>query len=343
MKEVILKLFDEDYVKELFRKKVLPRYPEFKEIKRVKIIPIKNNVWKNSYHVVLRIETAFADGEGKVKKVPVYCSAHSHEPRRNVYSVLRFLWKHNFSRGYLTSPRPLFYSSYFRAVFYGGVKGENLYHYIKKGDFETAHKVTGKAAAWLCKFHKLPLEGAFNFNKQNSRVRTVIPGEEHILNAIGYFYPEYHSFYSRAYKHIREREARFLAASDRRWLVHGDAHPENVIKISEKKVAFIDYADVCLGDFARDLGSFIQQLDYMGGVKAGYPRQASELKDTFLNNYKYFSGISVDPALRERMDVYYYWTAMRTATHFLLRHNYSREKAKPLLEEVEKYLNNAQK
>lgn len=338
MEEPVSKLFNETYIKEMFKKRVLPYYPDFANIKKVKIIPIKNNIWKNSYHIVLKFEVNFQDKKGGIQKKLIFCSAHSHEPRRNVYSVLKFLWQNNFSQGYLTVPQPLFYSNYFKAVFYKGVKGENLYQYIKRGDFETAEKVTAKAAAWLVKLHKLPISEAINFNKKNSRVKTVIPGEKHTLNTIRYFYPEYYGLYARAYQYIRERERKFFNSGSARWLIHGDAHPENVIKVSEKKVAFIDYADFCLSDFARDVGSFIQQLDFMTGVKSNSPEKAEELKQIFLDNYWKLSKVERSKGLQERIDMYYYWTALRTITHYLLRHNPSREKAEPLIREVEKYL-----
>jgi hypothetical protein len=338
MGDVIAKLFDESYVKEMFKKRVLPYYPDFVNIKKVKIFPIKDNIWKNSYHVVLKFEVHFQDRDKKVRKILIFCSAHSHEPRRNVYSVLKFLWRNNFSQGYLTVPRPLFYSHYFKAVFYRGVKGENLYYYIKKGEFETAEQVTAQAAAWLVKLHKLPTSEAINFNKKNSRVKTVIPGREHILNKIDYFYPEYYDLYVRAYNHIREREKEFFGSHSGRWLIHGDAHPENVVKISEKKAAFIDYADFCLSDFARDVGSFIQQLDFMTGIKADSPQKAEHLKKAFLDTYWKISKVEWSESLQARIDMYYYWTALRTITHYLLRHNPSREKAGPLIREVEKYL-----
>jgi thiamine kinase-like enzyme len=338
MEEPVSKLFNETYIKEMFKKRVLPYYPDFANIKKVKIIPIKNNIWKNSYHIVLKFEVNFQDKKGGIQKKLIFCSAHSHEPRRNVYSVLKFLWKNNFSQGYLTVPRPLFYSNYFKAVFYKGVKGENLYYYIKKGDFQTAEKVVAQAAAWLVKLHKLPISEAVNFNKKNSRIKTVIPGEDRILRTINYFYPEYYEFYAQAYRYVRESERKFFNLYPYRWLIHGDAHPENVVKISDRKVAFIDYTDFCLSDFARDVGSFTQQLDFMTGIKANSPQKAGELKNIFLDNYRKLSKVEWSVDLQDRIEMYYHWTALRTITHYLLRHNPSREKAEPLIKEVEKYL-----
>lgn len=335
---VVNKLFDEQYVLSFFRKRVLGYYPDFADIKKVKIVPVKKQVWKTSYHVVIKFETYFVTDKGKTNKIPIYCSAHSYEPRKNVYSVLKFLWQHNFCRGYLTAPRPLFYSHHFRAVFYRGIKGENLYYYIRKGTYEEMEQITKKAAAWLVKLHKLPTYGAINFNKQNSRIDTAIPGRKHILDIIEYFYPELHEFYCYAYKYMVEQEKKFFRSTDKRWVIHGDAHPENVIMISNNKVAFIDFNDLCLGDFARDVGSFIQQVDYMTGVKAGKKEHPEALKEVFLNSYLKYAKLELDDDLNRRINLYYQWTALRTATYFLLRHDPSRERAEPLIKGVEEYL-----
>jgi Ser/Thr protein kinase RdoA (MazF antagonist) len=232
----------------------------------------------------------------------------------------------------------LFYSNFFRAVFYRGVKGENLFHYIKKGSPEETEKVTEKAAAWLAKLHKLPTRDAINFNKQNSRIDTAIPGRRHILDIIGYFYPEFQDFYQHAYEYMARQERSYLRSTDKRWVIHGDAHPENVIKISKNKVAFIDFNDLCLGDLARDVGSFMQQLDYMAGIKANDKKAAQKLKDIFLASYLKHSKLKPDDSFDQRMELYYNWTALRTATYFLLRHNPSKEKAEPLIKGVEEYL-----
>ena len=337
MREVISKLFDEEQVIRLFNRKVLPVYPEFKSIKKVRITPIKKQIWKKSYHVVIKFDAHFVDNEERTRKLAIYCSAHSHEPRRNVHAALKFLWEHGFSRGYLVVPHPLFYSEHFRAVFYRGVKGDNLHEHIKREEIEEAEKIIAQAAAWLVKLHGLPVTEAINFNRKNSQVKTVIPGEEQILNKIGRHYPEYRDLYVSAYESIKEEEKKFFSSS-RRWLIHGDAHPENVIRVSRNKVAFIDYADLCLSDYARDLGSFMQQLDNMGGAKIGKPERSERMKEIFWDNYWRLSKTTPDDNIKKRVEMYYYWTALRTATHFLLKHTPRKERAESLLKEVEDYL-----
>ena len=186
----ILHLFDEQYVIDLLNKKVLPLYPDFDSIKKVKIRAYKKNIWEKTYHVVIEFKTIFITKEGKKKVLPIICSAHSDEPRKNVYDSLRFLWDKGFSSGYLTIHHPLFYSKYFQGTFYREVEGRNLYQYIREGDIEEVDKIVVKAAKWFTKLHDI--KNAKNFNVENSRIETVFPGINHIVERIKHDYPQYY-------------------------------------------------------------------------------------------------------------------------------------------------------
>lgn len=330
----IFKLFDEKFVKDLFTHKVLPQYPDFVSVKKIVINAHKKWIWETTYHVVIEFKTLFKTKEGKTKELQIFCSAHSHEPRKNVYDGLRFLWSHNFGRGYLTIPHPLFYSEEFRATFYRGVSGHNLYHYIKENNYEETERVVIKAAAWFAKLHRLSIKGAANFNEANSRIATVIPGAEHVLDKVRHKYPEHYDLCKKIYDILINKEELFFSNSEKRWLVHGDAHPENVIKMGKKKIALIDFTDLCLADFARDLGSFLQQLDYMCGRKIEDKAFVLKIRNIFLENYLKNAKIKMDESLEERIKVYYNWTAFRTAIFFLTSHFNKGEKAGPLLREI---------
>jgi hypothetical protein len=331
MENIIWKLFDEQYVLEMFKKRLLPLYPQFKAIKKISISSKKKNIWQTTYHVVIEYKIKFLDIEGKIQKKAIYCSAHSEEPRKNVYHALKYLWERGFAKDYLTIPRPLFYSDRFKAVFYRGLQGNNLYHYIRNQDFKMLDEFIPRAAAWFAKLHRLPLDNAYNFNKDNSRIKTVFPGKKHVFESIAYHYPEYLSFYQRAYNQFIKNEENFLAQSKKRWIVHGDAHPENIIKIGKKKIGVIDYTDICLSDFARDLGCFLQQFDYMLFRKVGDEAYAEKMKQIFLDNYYKNAKIKSSPDLDFRIDNYYNWTTIRTATFFLLKYDPEPERAEPLI------------
>lgn len=331
----ILHLFDEGYVRELFKKEVLPLYPDFMDIKKINIHAYKKNIWEYTYHVVIEFKTDFITRDGKIKQLPVICSAHSNEPRKNVYDSLRFLWGSGFSNGYLTIPHALFYSDYFSATFYRGVEGHNLYHYIRNNDRENIELMVKKSAAWFAKLHNIPTKGVRNFNKENSRIATVFPGIDHILERIKHDHEEYYAAYKKIYNKLIESENNFLASTEERWLVHGDAHPENIIKMGKTKIAAIDFTDLCLTDFTRDIGAFVQQLEYMSNRKIGDHDFTEKIKKIFLNEYfNIIKRVRLSDGVWDRINTYYYWTMMRTITYFLIKDVQEPERAKPLLEKV---------
>lgn len=332
----IFELFDEEKVKRLFKEKVLPLYPDFCDVKKIMIKAHKKQIWETTYHVVLEFDTYFKTRKGRTQNLQIFCSAHSSESRRNVYIALRYLWEHSFGTGFLSVPRALFYSDYYHGVFYRGAGGHNLYYYIKNKDFKAIEAIVPKVGKWFAKLHNLPAHDALNFNKKNSRIETALPGVKQILTLVKAAYPEYYDDYSIIYKKLVENEKKFLHATEKRWLVHGDAHPENIISMSRRKIAVIDFADLCLSDYARDLGSFLQQLEYMCGRTINDQVYTEKIKKLFLDNYRanFRNGSTV--RAEERIRNYYNWTAMRTATYFLTRYNPDPFRSAPLIETVKK-------
>jgi len=336
----ILNLFQEDFVIDYFKKKILPIYPDFKQIEKVKIIPHKKHIWEHTYHVVVEFETTFLTTDNKKTKLPIFCTAHSDEPRKNVYTALKYLWDRGFGSGYLSVPHPLFYSNVFQGTFYRGVVGQHLYYYIRKNDRETIEQIIPKAATWFAKLHNTKNSDSRNFNKINSRIKTVMPGVKHIFERISRDHPEYLNFYKDSYKIFIEKETVFFNSAKKRWLVHGDAHPENIIKMSKNKIAVIDFTDLCLADFARDLGTFVQQLEYMMNRKINDSSYTKKITALFIDSYFSKSkNIKANNFVSERIKTYYNWTGLRTATHFLLKENPEPERAKKLINDIKKSFN----
>jgi hypothetical protein len=334
----ILKLFDEQFVLELFNDKLLPHYPDFSNIKKISINPIKKGVWGDTYHVVIEFKTIFSANDGKNKKLSVFCSAHSDEPRKKSFEALNFLWQNGFAHSRLGIPHPLFYSDYFNAFFYRGVKGDHLYKFIRGNNRPEINAIVPKAAAWFAKLHNTPTANAKNFNEENSRIKTVIPGADHVMMSIKDSYPQYHNFYQKAYDYFIAAEEKFLSATAKHWLIHGDAHPENIIKISANKIAVIDFTDICLADCARDIGTFLQQLEYMVMRKINDAKYANELKNLFLEKYFNNVKITLDSSFTDRINLYYNWTILRTASFFFLKYNAEPDRAKSLVEQAKKNL-----
>ncbi|MBU2233602.1 aminoglycoside phosphotransferase family protein [Patescibacteria group bacterium] len=328
----IYHLLDEKFVLNLFKEKILPEYPRFSHIKEIKITLIKDHIWVFTYHVVIKYKITFINLEKKLEILPIYCTAHSDESRLNSFEALTFLWQNGFNQKNLTIPRSLFYSPDFNAFFYQGVNGEDLYQYILRKDVEMIEAVVVKVATWLTKLHNLSVIAAKGkiFNHLNSRIETIIPGMTQALIKVQAQGSRYFEICREAYRIINQKEKDFFSSTDRRWLIHGDAHPKNII-IDKNKIGVIDFTDICLADYARDLGTFLQQLEFMMFRKIENQAQVEKIKQLFLNNYLKNAKITLDDNLQKRINNYYNWTALRSAIVFLLKDKAEPERAHDLL------------
>lgn len=338
----ILSLFNEQTVRRLLEKEVLPLYPEFKKIVSLEIEPYKKLIWTTTYHVVIAYRVVLAKEDGEEHKIEIVCSAHSHEPRENVFKVLKFLWNSGLSSDDISLPHPLFYSSKFNGTFYRAIEGKNLLNFVKNNDRDKVESMVMQAAGLFSRLHalKLPVDSSDIFIETNVSLRTVVPGREMIVWEIGQRFKEKYvhdiaSFYDRFIK----QEEEFFASSNKRWLIHGDAHPENIIAVGADKIGLIDFTDFCPADFARDLGAFMQQIEYKIKRNLQDDNFAKKMKQLFLNSYLQSAKISLDQSLQERLDLYYNWTAIRTATFWLLKHECEPEKAGVVINNVKNNLN----
>ncbi len=335
----ILFLFDDAFVLDYLRRQLLPLYPSFKEIKRVEIKPYKKMVWETTYHVVIGFDVYFASADGGETKIPIVCSAHSDEPRENVYAALKYLWGKNFSSHGVDLPRPLFYSERFNGTFYRALKGENLLYYIKEKNLGEVEAIVKAAAELFAKLHALPAGTEANFNPINSRIRTVVPGVAMIWQEMSARYGDkYTPDLKKIYAHFITEEEKFFNSGTPLKLIHGDAHPENIIRTAATRIGLIDFTDLCLGDSARDLGAFLQQLEYKIVNKIGDKELVAKMKQIFLDSYLAAAGLEIDTALQARIDLYYNWTAIRTSTYWFLKFGHNEKRAEDLLNMVKKNL-----
>jgi len=338
----ILSLFNQSTVRLLLEREVLPLYPEFKKIISLEIEPYKKLIWTTTYHVVIAYRVVLAKENGEEHKIEIVCSAHSHEPRENVFKVLKFLWESGLSGEDISLPHPLFYSAEFNGTFYRAIEGKNLLNFVKNNDRVKVESMIRQTADLFARLHslKLPLEAAGIFIASNSSLRTVVPGKDTIVWEIGQrFQDKYVHDIAGFYDYFINLEDKFFASTSKRWLIHGDAHPENIIAVGADKIGLIDFTDFCPADFARDLGAFMQQLEYKIKRNLQDNEFALEMKKLFLNSYLEAAGISLDESLQRRLDLYYNWTAIRTATFWLLKHECEPEKAEIVITAVKNNLN----
>lgn len=336
----ILQLFDEEYVLAMLRRKLLPLYPAFSGIEKIKIIPYKKLIWATTYHVVVGYDVYLSDSSPETTKILVVCSAHSDEPRENVFEAMRYLWEHKFNQGNIDIPHPLFYSEYFRGAFYRGIHGENLLHYIKHQEYDETRRLLPLAAKLFARLHNLPAGAAANFNPLNSRIKTVIPGVDNILREMSERYQgKFDKPLSQMYSYFVSEEEKFMSQNLSLSLIHGDAHTENLIKTGDDRIGLIDFTDFCLSDFARDLGTFLQQLEYKVIAKKGESKIAEEFKKIFLDAYLEERGLKMTADLEKRIQLYYNWTAIRTSAFLFLKYESDPVRAEILFDQVKKNLN----
>ena len=331
------RLFDEKFMTAFFRKRLLRLYPDFKSIKKISIRPVKKHIWSTAYHVVIEYRVTLAGPSKKREVLPIYCTAHSEEPRKKVYDVMKALWNNYFSSGYRTCTHPLFYSKYYNAVFYRGVEGHTLFHYIKHRDYPQIIDTVSKTGGWLAKLHKLPASAFGEKLIKKSLIKDVVPGKKKILRIIANNRPQYCPIITDLYQRLEKKEAQIIRGLDRLYVVHGDAQPENVIRMGRKKIAMIDFTDLALNDFAKDLGSFLHQLDYMLGRKTGDWDFTRDVKSAFLQSYYGNSNIKRTQDCDQRTDFYYTFYAFRNAIYFLSKHEPDLNRTNELLRMVCEY------
>ena len=336
----ILHLLDEDFTLDYLKRKVLPLYPQFTDIARVKIKPYKKMIWQTTYHVVIGFDVQFKDAKDNISHVSLVCSAHSDETRENVFKALHYLWFKKFNDPEIILPRPLFFTKGFNGTFYEAIAGNNLLYYIKEKNLPEMAKVIKVAARLFARLHATATEPEANFNPANAYIKTVIPGVNNIFREMDERYQGKYSADLRLfYDHFIKSEEAYLATKPTLQLIHGDAHPENIIKTGEDSIGIIDFTDFCLADFARDLGTFIQQLEYKIMAKIGDQALANQMKELFLDTYFQASGQKDSPELRARMNLYYNWTAIRTATYLFLKFDAHPEQGDALFQKAKKNLN----
>ncbi|MBU4141570.1 hypothetical protein KKE99_01700, partial [Patescibacteria group bacterium] len=78
-------------------------------------------------------------------------------------------------------------------------------------------------------------------------------------------------------------------------------------------------------------GSFLQQIEFMCNRKMDDKKFGQKMKKVFLENYFNNVKIELNSALQKRIDNYYNWTSIRTATFFLLKEKSEPERAHKLL------------
>lgn len=338
MANKILDLFDERTILEIFNETILPLYPDFSAIDSVVINPKKNNVWSETYHVVIEYITRFVGPDGRRAEKSIFATAHDSEPRNVVFNNLKLLADNGFIDDEPISPRPLFHSPLYNATFYEGISGHTLYHYLRSDNRQEVISHLPAVASWFARLHSLDITApGFTMNVQT--VDLVVPGLEKVLQKINERSPHLLPIFESIYSEMISKEKKSIADKSNLRIIHGDAHAENVIITKNGQVAVIDFTDMTLSDFARDIGSFLQQLEFKIMNISTDASFAEQAKNLFLSNYIENAKIELTDDLAARIATYHAFTAMRTATYFLVKHDPAPHRSLPLILQAAAKLN----
>ena len=309
-----------------------PGFVEQNAIEKLTITPIKKHIVRasNFYHVVIRYD------DPQLTR-PIFCTAHSNENRKTAFNALGFINKHGFKKSKTVLPKSIFYDKKLNAFFYQGIEGENLLHYIKKPDSELEKYIRG-AARWIAQLHEIPTDKAKNFNPENSRIKTVVPGPDYFLDKIKREFPLFFESIKKYFNRLVKKEEENISKLHSLALIHGDFHPENVIINKDtKEISVIDFTDICLADYARDIGAFIQQLRFMARGKRSTD-EIKSLQKKFLQAYLSERKIKLTDNLEKRITLYRAWTALRSSIYFLTKEPSEEPQARVELGQLEEHI-----
>lgn len=321
----ITQLFNPDFVKQYLAKNA-PEFVKNNDLSDLTITPIKRDIGITSYHVVIRFDSA------SCKDMPIFCSAHSKENRENPYHALAYIEKNSPTDPSFLIPKPLFFDKEMSAFFYQGHEGKNFLYFLKNESFDISEYIK-KTAKWISTLHSIPTGKAENYNKENSKIKTTIPGPEKFIPKIQRIFPEFLDQIRTAFEKISSEEEELFLKLDKKCLIHGDLHPENVIITKTGDVSIIDFTDACLSDWTRDVGNFIQQLGYMSRG-ARDEKETEKNQKLFYDEYLKERSISSSQEIEKRIELYKSWSALRSTIYFLTKADPEPENARQTLKEL---------
>lgn len=324
-------LLNEEYVTNLFNKNLKKTHPEIIKIEKLQITPIKKHIGQKSEHIVAGYSFLAIKKNGDDKKylrLNIFSSAHSDGSRKKVMDILKFINENGVS-----DQKALFYDKNTQAMFYEGVRGQNLYYYIQHQiDIKKYIKDVGIRLAEL---HELKVNSKLKIFKFKSNLWALDPsnvlGDEEIK------LDNSKKEIIKLLKYIKLEFKKLKIEANQKFFIHGDFHPENIIiEEDTKKINIIDFTDVKISDFTQDLGSFLQQFRFMS--LRFYPGRKIEYYQTiFLKSYFKKRNIKIDKNIKNRLLFFQAWLSLRSAV-FFLRSNNAEVKVNFLIQQSKEFL-----
>lgn len=348
MKEVSIKLrskmdqlLDDEFIKKLFDGNLPAFFNGGKKIKSLKRITHKEVRGNFDYTLIIEFRLKILFEDKKIKEKSIFCKAHSDEKKNKSTYYMEMLYKNGFNKGLYQVPRPLIYLPELKAGFYEGARGHNLLYYLSKKNYKKIKTIVKDAAHWISKLHE------FEFNKFDSlklattKIRDNHPPIKQVFARMKERFPQLYEEFMPLYKETIRYEAKFLKdlkKQEKTKIIYADYHPENIIfpSHSQKGIVVIDFTDLALGDPYRDVGTFIEQVEFMAqrfmpSEKAKYWRKV------FLDEYAIANDLKLTKRDYQRIHLYCLWTSLRNIIYFFYKKDPDYVIPK-LIDDAKKYL-----
>lgn len=333
-KDQVAQLANQDFVQDVLNKKLAEYYPDFQKIKKLALQAYKKHLGQTSAVFVVGYQIEYLDQKDQIQKLHLFATAHSDDSRRSAFEKLNFLYQHGFDKGKFQVTRPLFFLQEQKGFFYEASEGESLYSFFKEDQTTDIKPILELASGWIKELHALAIDDSFNW--PHFSVSKMVP-------APAKFLPDFYSYrqslglqVTNIVDQIKQWEDT-LSDSFEKKLIYGDYHPENIIipSLQAKTLKMIDFTDIALGDPMTDLGTFLQQVDFMGH-RFFSRAKVNQYKEDFVCSYFKKELTDIPEIYFQRINLYQAWTALRTGVFLFYMHR--DDSVKSLLEEVESYI-----
>lgn len=339
LKRSMVQLLEPNFIRQLFDTRLAQYYPEFQKIEQLAIEPYKKHLGTSGAVLVLHYAVDYLARDGSKNKLEIFVSAHSDGSRQGAYQKNQYLYEHGFNSGPLRVTKPLFYLEEPRAYFYQAARGRRLVSFFAENPQTDLRPVLSLLAAWLKKLHGLDYKtDALAWPKFS--IAKMIPAPVLFIPDFGKQNPDWGELVQTIYDQMISLE-NLYSRDLKSTLVYGDNHPENVIieNLNTDHLEMIDFNDVALGDPLLDLGTFLQQFDFMSHPFISRS-QIHSYKTNWLQDY-FGPGRVISAAEISRINLYQAWTALRSAV-FIFYMKENDDSLLDLLRESQRYLEMAE-
>lgn len=335
VKHNITRLVDRKFIRHILCERLPKYYPDYKKLESFKLDPYKRHVSPRNVVFVVEFKIKYQGKDGHSHNLDIFCSAHSDGSRKDAYKNCKLLYENGFDKGNFRVTKPLFYLAKQKAFFYEGSPGRSFLNFFTQQP-DTSLKHTFKLIVnWIKKIHQFDTN--INFNWSTFRISKMVPPPKRFIPDFYEDNIEYGKKVENYLTRMRELKDKFSKNFEPA-VIYGDYHPENVIikDLKTKEIEMIDFTDLALGDPMVDLGTFLQQFDFMGHNYLDR-KKINQYKEYLLEQYfgKDFDKIDIDYI--NRINLYQSWTALRSAILIFYQQNEDNP-IDGVLEECDQYL-----